>query len=174
MNLYDAVRSANVVSSDFGRRLGFDKVFEESKDFKLASDAGSSNGRPVILKAKGENITAYLKNGASALIPQNPEAYAEIGKYAKQMLDYGSAVVVDVSVIENAYGTYRALLLGKASECVALIERKGIGLGIATLAARSTEVLSSIQLIAIAKTLGIGEDGARNALAFNRKIFSMG
>ena len=93
-------------------------------------------------------------------------------KYVRDMKDYGTSFVIDASTMENAYGTYRALLIGKFGECTAMMLGKGIGIGIASLARNEMEVLAPEQLMAICGALGLDRNDARKALAENRGMIS--
>lgn len=93
-------------------------------------------------------------------------------KYVKDMKDYGTSFIIDASVIENAYGTYRALLMGRFRDCTEIMLSKGINLGIASLARNEAEVLAPQQLIAICGSLGMSMEEAKKALTENRSMIS--
>jgi hypothetical protein len=154
------------------KRLGFHDVIIEGEDFDFSKDPGSANGKAVVYSSKSESLTPYLKNGARSIIPQNPETLGEMKKYVRDMKDYGTSFVIDASTMENAYGTYRALLIGKFGECTAMMLGKGIGIGIASLARNEMEVLAPEQLMAICGALGLDRNDARKALAENRGMIS--
>ncbi len=172
MDLYDAVRNSEILDDGIAEKLGFKSILVENSDFSFSKNPGNANGNIVAFSDKAENLGPYLKNGCAAIVPQSADALGAMKKYFKDMKDYDTAIVIDVSAIEKAYGTYRALLMGKAYECVGAAKRYGIGVGIATLASNADEMLSSIQLIAMGGLLGLDEKESKSAIALNRNIFS--
>ncbi|MEM0154250.1 MAG: hypothetical protein QW814_00225 [Methanothrix sp.] len=172
MAYYDVVRSGMANTLDIFKRLGFKGVAVEGRDFDFSKDPGSANRKAVVYSSKSENLVPYFKNGASAIIPQNPEVLGEMRKYVNEMQDYGTSFIIDASAIENAYGTYRALLIGKFRDCTGIMLGRGIRVGIASLARNNMEVLAPVQLIAICKALGIETNDAKKALSENRSIIS--
>ncbi len=172
MAYYDAVRSGMANTRALFGRLGFRSVIIEGEDFEFSKDPGSANGNAVVYSSKNENLLPYLKNGARAIIPQNPETLEEMEKYVKDMKDYGTSFIIDASAIENAYGTYRALLMGKFRDCTEVMLGKDIAVGIASLARNEAEALAPQQLMAICGALGMDKNGAKRALAENRSIIS--
>ena len=172
MAYYDAARSGMANARGLFKRLGFRSVIIEGEDFDFSKDPGSANGKAVVYSSKSESLLPYLKNGVSAIIPQNPETLGEMEKYVKDMKDYGTSFIIDASVIENAYGTYRALLMGRFRDCTEIMLSKGINLGIASLARNEGEVLAPQQLIAICGSLGMSMEEAKKALTENRSMIS--
>lgn len=172
MAYYDAARSSMANARGLFERLGFRSVIIEGEDFDFAKDPGSANGKAVVYSSKSESLVPYLKNGVKAIIPQNPETLGEMEKYVKDMKDYGASFIIDASAIENAYGTYRALLMGRFRDCTEIMLGKDIEVGIASLARNEAEVLAPQQLMAICGALGMNKNEAKKALAENRSIIS--
>ena len=172
MAYYDAARKGMANARGLFKHLGFNSVIIEGIDFDFSKDPGSANGKAFVYSSKNESLVPYLKNGLRAIIPQNPEALGEMRKYVKDMVDYGTSFVIDASTIENAYGTYRALLMGKFRECTEIMLGKNITVCIASLAKSEIEVLAPEQLMAICGALGMGRSDARRALSENRSIIS--
>lgn len=172
MAYYDAARRSMANARGLFRHLGFSGVIIEGEDFDFSKDPGSSNGKAVVYSSSSESLMPYLKNGARAIIPQNPETLKEMEKYVKDMKDYRTAFIIDASAIENAYGTYRALLMGRFRDCTEIMLSKGIRVSIASLARNEAEVLAPQQLMAICSACGIDRDYAKKALAGNRDIIS--
>lgn len=170
MDYYDLVRISTGMDESLAKRLGFKSIFVEGKDFHFSRDPGTANGNVMLYSSQKEGAGPYLKNGIRAIAPQDLESVKELQKYVRDMVDYGTAFVIDASIIEMAYGTYRALLMGKMAECTELMIKRNVNICLATLAKSSIENLAAVQLIAIGEALGLEEDEARKAVSSNKHI----
>jgi hypothetical protein len=172
LDYYDLVRTSTGINESLAKRLGFKSFFTEESDFHFAKNPGEANGNIMLYSSKNEGPGPYLKNGIRAIAPQDLDSVKEIQKYVKDMADYGTALLIDASLIEIAYGTYRSLLIGKISECTALMLKKDIRICLATLAKNSIEMLAAVQLIAVGEAIGLNEEEARKAVSANKNIIT--
>ncbi len=105
-------------------------------------------------------------------MPINAEAFVSKSVNFKDMEDYGCALIVPISIIERAYGLYRAKAIDMVSRGVKTALKCGVDIAVVTMAEKKDEMLSYMQLAEISAALGIGGALAKESLSkTNKRIF---
>ncbi len=169
MDFYDIVYPFSMPDG-FPESLGYRRIFAIGKDVK-ASDGlkGLENG--IFIAKENSNVMAAIGLRPRAIVFED----MRINKKALEMMeDRGIALCIPLSSITSLYGLRRSRALYMTAKLLRHSAKIGIDVSIASFARSREYMCSPIQIIAIAKALGIDEEYARRCISETNRKVAMG
>lgn len=149
----------------FAKRLGFKKIFTLNKEVRSVGH-GNENDRNLersIAFGKEKNqLLALVKHGAKAVAIT--DFYID-KKLMDTIKDNGCVLCIPLSIITSSYGVERSRNIARAKRLCGHARKMGIDIAFVSMAKSQLYMNSYMQIIELAKLLGIDDRYARHSVS---------
>ena len=170
MPYYDIVFESCEIDDNLAARLGFGKILTIPKDVELIElgKRGIGNDKNVIASGPVGSLVSAANAGAAAVLVGD----AEIDKrLIAAMADNDTVLCMPLSDIMGLYGLKRSRLMFKMNRLFTYARKQGVDVSFATLARSNSTMCSYMQIIELARLLGVPEGYARKSISeVNRRF----
>jgi len=139
--------------------IGFEKVFALGSD--LSCTSSSSNTKASVVYGNGETL-GKLEKSARAVVPID---FQVSNTLLARLSEHSTAICLPISKILESSGLEQQYLLHSASMLAKKAIEKNVRLSIASFAQSKDYACSPVQLISIAKLIGMTEEEARLSIS---------
>ena len=174
MKYYDIAFSGFGIDAEFTRRLGFESIFRLGSDIQYvdvdSKTAQSSRGDVFI--AYGKDKVKLLKEARKGAVLSITDFFID-RKLMAIIKDLDTKLIVPMSDILEANYIERSKRIYRAAHFVKFAMKSGMTVYFASMAKSPLYLNSYIQLIELAKMLGVDELYARKSMNSIGKIFNL-
>lgn len=152
------------------RKLGFKKIAMVEHEIRITSPGSKAIAGSICAGPSGEALNAAAKQQPRAIIISD---FRIDRKLLATMKDKGVTLCMPFNRILETQGLRRSSSMYMASRLSAYAIKKGIRVAFVSLAGSEEMLCSPVQLIELAKSLGVKEDYARESVsAINEALIS--
>lgn len=163
MQYFDIVRN-DVVDQEMAKRLGYKRILAIGKDLDLLQNLGGTPKREavVISKDPGTLIRATRENRIVGIMFEGNEIVAKAMMAAK---DNEKTVILSIEGLNGGGTGLRLSTIYKLRKMLAELTKARVKVAIVTMADRKEMLLSSAQMVQVAKFLGANDQQARQMVS---------
>ena len=168
---YDAIFDTCEVSDALVGRLGFKRMIVLGRDLPvIRTDARGLGGekRALAVGRDSARLAAAVKGGVASACLEEPIMDKEL---LAAMADNDCILCVPMSGIMSAFGLRRARLMYRTGRLISKAEKMGVPVGIVTMAPSNALMCSYMQMVELARLMGVEEGFARESISVtNRRL----
>lgn len=172
MKYYDIAFGGFDIDDGFAKRLGFERIFRLGTDVPYVdvdSKAASGGGGSTFI-AYGKDKARLLKEARNGAVLSIADFFID-RRLMAIIKDLGTKLVVPISDILEASYIERSKRIYRASHFVGSAMKSGMDVHFASMARSPLYLNSHVQLIELAKVLGVSEEHARRSMSTLKDIF---
>lgn len=165
MDYYDVVSDSCSIDRELEKTLGYKRIIVLNKEIKLEnidSNKKLTEGKNIVIGINDARLYAAVKSGAKALIM--PDSVIR-KKLLEGMSEKRAILCLPLGLIVSSTGLGRSKLVYRMSRLFSYARKSTVEVSFITLAKSNLELLSSLQLIELAKFVGASEEYARYSLS---------
>jgi hypothetical protein len=170
---YDIVFETCKVDDSLAARLGFGRILTIPRDIEFidVGKRGIGNEKRAIASGPVGSLTSAANAGVAAILIGD----AQIDKkLITAMADNDTVLCIPLSEIMGLYGLKRSRLMFKMGKLFSYARKEGLDVSFTTLARSNSMMCSYMQMVELAKLLGVGEDYARKSVGEVNKRLVIG